>query len=77
MHTKYSDTVRTAFTEVDITSIESFREVYRVSNEFLKSPWYTRFKDFEIADIFSMIDLKAHSVRRKLFARSFINISFR
>jgi cytochrome P450 len=77
MHIKYGNTVRTAPTEVDVTGVESFREVHRISSGFLKSPWYTRFRDSEVADVFSMIDPKVHSVRRKLFARSFTNTSLR
>ena len=77
LHQRYGSVVRIAPYEADFADLESFREIHKIANGFLKSPWYQSFRDQPALDIFTLTDPKAHAARRRLMARPFSYSSLR
>ncbi|KAF4556634.1 Cytochrome P450-like protein 92 [Elsinoe fawcettii] len=73
LHEKYGPIVRVSPTEVDVSSPELHKQVHRVGSGFLKDPWYQSFRSGDTHDVFSMIDVKEHAERRRLFAPLWTN----
>jgi cytochrome P450 len=71
LHLKYGPIVRISPAEVDISDVESFRNIHRPGSGYTKTPFYATLPVNIRLGIFAMSDLKAHAVRRKLFARPF------
>ncbi|PQE19795.1 cytochrome P450 protein [Rutstroemia sp. NJR-2017a WRK4] len=69
LHLKYGPVVLIAPTEVEVSSLAGFRKIHNFTKPFLKSPWYQSFT-FGSGGIFTMIDPKEHSNRRKLFSQA-------
>ncbi|KAF7863087.1 hypothetical protein EAF04_007170 [Stromatinia cepivora] len=70
LHHTYGPIVRIAPAEVSCSSLPSFQTIHPISKTFLKAPWYQDFVTGPVG-IFTMIDPKTHSVRRKMFANAF------
>ncbi|KAH8724686.1 putative benzoate 4-monooxygenase cytochrome P450 [Phaeosphaeriaceae sp. PMI808] len=73
LHSKYGSTVRISPTEIAISDLTSTREIHRIGSGYLKSEWYAKFTE-ESEDslgIFSMINAKHHTARRRLFSAAF------
>ena len=77
LHRRYGSVVRTAPNELDVSDLESFREIHKITGGFLKSPWYQKMRETPVPDTFTFIDPKAHAARRRLLARPFSNSSLR
>lgn len=75
LHEKYGPIVRIAPTEIDVSEPEAYKQIHRIGSGFLKDPWYQAFREGKngVHDIFSMIDPKDHSERRRLFAPLWTN----
>ena len=73
LHQKYGPVVRIAPNEIDISDPVLFKQVHRVGGGFTKDPWYQSFRTGDTRDVFSMIDVKEHAQRRKLFAPLWTN----
>ncbi|RMZ77241.1 hypothetical protein DV738_g4521, partial [Chaetothyriales sp. CBS 135597] len=73
LHQKYGPVVRIAPNEIDISDPAMFKEVHKIGGGFTKDPWYQSFRTGDTHDVFSMIDIKEHSQRRKLFAPLWTN----
>ncbi|KAM0543145.1 hypothetical protein ACHAPJ_012487 [Fusarium lateritium] len=71
LHERYGPIVRTTPWEADFSDLESFKTIHKISNGFLKSPWYQSFRNQPAKDLFTFLDAKAHAQRRKLMARPF------
>lgn len=57
--------------EVSVADPKSVSAIHKINSGYNKSPWYADVASFGRPILFSMNDPKAHSVRRKLFARAF------
>ncbi|KAH8680004.1 cytochrome P450 [Tricladium varicosporioides] len=68
LHQQHGAIVRIAPNEIDIADPEVYKEIHKIGGGFLKDPWYQSFRQGDTTDVFSMIDPKEHSERRKLFA---------
>ena len=68
---KYSSAIRIAPYKADFSDLESFKPIHKIDSGFLKSPWYQSFRDQPAKDLFTFIDPKAHTQRRKLMSRPF------
>lgn len=73
LHERYGPIVRIAPNEIDIADPQVYKQIHRIGSGFLKDPWYQSFRPGDTNDIFSMIDPKEHSERRKLFASLWTN----
>ena len=61
--------------EIAIADLASVKQVYRIGTNFLKSPWYQKFNESPRPGIFTMIDVKDHAARRRMFAQNFSKTS--
>lgn len=61
--------VRVSPTEVDVCDISAAREVHRIRNGFLKSPWYKRLTLKDVENSFNTGDPEFHKFHRRLLAR--------
>ena len=68
---RYGSCVRIAPNEVAISSPAGFSQIHKISSGFTKSQWYADLVGFERPTLFTMVDSRAHGVRRKLLARAF------
>ncbi|KAF2804136.1 cytochrome P450 monooxygenase-like protein [Mytilinidion resinicola] len=71
LHKAHGPVVRISPTEVAIADLEAFKEIHRVGSHYLKSAWYGKLANFLVLGVFTMIDPKDHSQRRKLLMRPF------
>lgn len=71
LHKKYGSVVRISPREVAISDVDGFRQIHAVSSKFTKDIWYEKLTHFPALSVFTISDPKAHSVRRRLFARGF------
>ncbi|KAF2499012.1 cytochrome P450 [Lophium mytilinum] len=71
LHKAYGPVVRISPTEVAIADLDAFKEIHRVGSRYLKSAWYGKLANFPVLGVFTMIDPKDHSQRRKLLMRPF------
>ncbi|ETS72897.1 hypothetical protein PFICI_15289 [Pestalotiopsis fici W106-1] len=73
LHQRYGPIVRISPHEIAIADPAAFQEIHRSGSGYLKSPWYSSFRQGESADVFSMIDPHEHAKRRRLLAPLFSN----
>ena len=71
LHERYGHVVRISPNELSFSDLSAVKEIYRVQSLYRKSDWYTRAIPEPEPILFTMIDFKAHAVRRTLFAHSF------
>jgi cytochrome P450 len=75
LHLRYGAVVLIAPGEVDISDLEGYREIHRITSGFQKTDWYTKFTPGLESNVFAMTDIQEHAARRKLLARGFSNSS--
>jgi cytochrome P450 len=74
LHQKYGPVVRIAPSEVAVNDIMAFKEIHKPGSGFTKTHFYETLPvghKIGVFGVFAMRDLKAHALRRKLFARAF------
>lgn len=54
-----------------MADLDAFKEIHRIGTKYMKSEWYLRLANFPKAGVFTMLDAREHSTRRKLLSRSF------
>ena len=74
LHQKYGTAVRVGPNEVSFSNIESVKEIYGQSTQFLKAPAYDNMSTPPFG-IFSLRDRTEHSQRRKLLSHAFSQAS--
>ena len=77
IHERYGPVVRTAPSEVDVTDLEGFKAIHKISGGFVKSPWYRVMRNQPVHELFTMADPKMYGPRRRLLSRPFSNTSLR
>lgn len=75
LHRKYGPVVRIAPDEVDVCDFNGYREIHKISNPFMKAPWYIRF--CEAVNCFTATDPHVHARKRRLLSRPFSKSSLR
>ncbi|EEU33959.1 uncharacterized protein NECHADRAFT_97923 [Fusarium vanettenii 77-13-4] len=68
LHLKFGSVVRIAPEEISFNDTGAFKEIHRISGNYVKSPWYQCFRKGTTTDLFSMTNPREHAQRRKLFA---------
>ncbi|KAF7879839.1 uncharacterized protein EAF02_008009 [Botrytis sinoallii] len=76
LHQAYGHIVLITPNEVSCSSLPSFKTIHRISKPFVKSTWYQKFVNGPVG-VFSMIDVKDHGVRRKMFSHAFSKSSLK
>ena len=72
LHERYGPYVLIAPNEVSTSSPVAFSQIHKIgAGSFTKSNWYADLVGFERPTLFTMVDSRAHAVRRKLLARAF------
>ncbi|KAL4964293.1 cytochrome P450 [Aspergillus stella-maris] len=75
LHRKYGPVVRISPDEVDVCDYDGYREIHKISNPFIKSPWYIKFR--EAVNCFTATDTQVHARKRRLLSRPFSKSSLR
>jgi cytochrome P450 len=71
LHKQYGPVVRLSPTEVGVADLDAFKEIHKMGTKYMKSEWYLRLANFPKAGVFTMLDSREHSQRRKLLSRPF------
>lgn len=70
LHKTYGPIVRLTPTEVGVgADVQAFKIIHGVSSKFPKNSWYEKLTNFPRPSVFTMLDIREHSARRRLFAR--------
>ncbi len=57
--------------------LDSYKDIYRNSNTFLKTQFYLDFRVNPIMDTFSVVNPKEHAARRRLHGQLYTNTNLR
>ncbi|KAF2724387.1 putative cytochrome P450 [Polychaeton citri CBS 116435] len=69
LHQKYGPIVRISPDEASVVDLAATREIHKITGGFKKTPWYKAFTNYGTNNMFTMIDVKEHSNRRRLLGQ--------
>jgi cytochrome P450 len=69
LHKRYGPVVRISPDEASIIDLVATREIHKITGGFRKTPWYTAFTNYGVNNMFTMINVKEHSARRRLLGQ--------
>ncbi|KAF2766381.1 cytochrome P450 [Teratosphaeria nubilosa] len=71
LHVQYGSVVRISPSEISVSDVEGFKQIYAVTKPWAKDIWYEKLTNFPRHSVFTLRAPKDHAQRRKLFARGF------